>query len=126
MCIAFPDLMPGKRNGAKIAIFFGVMCFWRTKVSNFFRNFTPMNRITQWLLAKSDTLPRPVGKVLRFYVEGFSEMTVGRKLWAVILVKLFIMFFIFKLFLFPDVLKRDYDNDQDRAQAVRTTLTGRD
>ncbi len=28
-------------------------------------------------------------KVIRFYVEGFREMTVGRTLWAVILVKLF-------------------------------------
>lgn len=85
-----------------------------------------MNRFTEWLLTKSDSLPRPIGRVVRFYVEGFAEMTVGRKLWAVILVKLFIMFFIFKLFLFPDVLKRDYDNDNDRAQAVRTTLTERD
>ncbi len=31
--------------------------------------------------------------------------------------------FVFKLFFFPDLLKRDYDNDRDRAQAVRTALT---
>ena len=50
-------------------------------------------------------------------------MTVGRYLWALILIKLFILFFVFKLFFFPDLLKRDYDNDRDRAQAVRTALT---
>lgn len=82
-----------------------------------------MNRIAEWIITKCERLPRPVGRVVRFYVEGFSEMTVGKKLWAVILVKLFIMFFIFKLFLFPDILSRDYDNDMDRAQAVRTNLT---
>lgn len=42
-------------------------------------------------------------KVIRFYVEGFREMTVGRTLWAIILVKLFIMFAVLKVF-FPDLL----------------------
>ena len=43
-------------------------------------------------------------KVIRFYVEGFREMTVGRTLWAIILVKLFIMFAVLKVFFFPDPL----------------------
>lgn len=30
-----------------------------------------------------------------FYRDGFREMTLGRTLWAIILIKLFIMFFIF-------------------------------
>ena len=49
-------------------------------------------------------------------------MTVGRYLWLMIIIKLFILFFIFRLFFFPDLLKRDYDNDADRAQAVRSAL----
>ena len=43
-------------------------------------------------------------KVIRFYVEGFREMTVGRTLWAIILVKLFIMFAVLKVFFFSDLL----------------------
>ncbi len=65
----------------------------------------------------------PVVRVWRFYRDGFRAMTVGRYLWALILIKLFILFFVFKLFFFTDLLKRDYDNDRDRAQAVRTALT---
>lgn len=65
----------------------------------------------------------PVVIVWHFYRDGFRAMTVGRYLWALILIKLFILFFVFKLFFFPDLLKRDYDNDRDRAQAVRTALT---
>ena len=65
----------------------------------------------------------PVVRVWRFYRDGFRAMTVGRYLWALILIKLFILFFVFKLFFFPDLLKREYDNDRDRAQAVRTALT---
>lgn len=42
--------------------------------------------------------------VWRFYLEGFRSMTLGRTLWLIILIKLFIMFFILKLFFFPDFL----------------------
>lgn len=49
-------------------------------------------------------------------------MTLGRYLWALILIKLIILFFIFKLFFFPDILEKAYDNDADRAKAVRSSL----
>ena len=61
-------------------------------------------------------------RIYRFYRDGFRGMTVGRYLWVLILVKLFILFFIFKLFFFPDLLKRDYSTDQERAAAVRMHL----
>lgn len=61
-------------------------------------------------------------RIYRFYRDGFRSMTVGRYLWLMIIIKLFILFFIFRLFFFPDLLKRDYDNDADRAQAVRSAL----
>lgn len=62
-------------------------------------------------------------RVADLYVGGFREMTVGRKLWAIILVKLAIMFLVFRVFFFPDKLAEEYDNDADRAKAVRTSLT---
>ena len=40
-----------------------------------------------------------------FYVYGFKSMTIGKTLWLIILIKLFIMFFILKLFFFPNFLK---------------------
>ena len=42
--------------------------------------------------------------VWNFYLEGFRSMTLGRTLWIIILLKLFIMFFILKLFFFPSFL----------------------
>ena len=42
--------------------------------------------------------------IWNFYVEGFRSMTLGRTLWLIILVKLFIMFFILRLFFFPNFL----------------------
>ena len=41
--------------------------------------------------------------IWNFYLEGFRSMTLGRTLWLIILVKLFIMFFILKIFFFPNL-----------------------
>lgn len=46
-----------------------------------------------------------LARIWRFYRDGFREMTTGRTLWAIILIKLFIMFFILKFFFFPSFLK---------------------
>ena len=61
-------------------------------------------------------------RIYYLYRDGFRGMTVGRYLWALILIKLFILFFIFKLFFFPNLLNRDYNSDEERAQAVRSAL----
>lgn len=44
-------------------------------------------------------------RICFFYVDGFKSMTIGKTLWLIILIKLFIMFFILKLFFFPNFLK---------------------
>ncbi len=62
-------------------------------------------------------------RVVDLYVDGFRNMTVGRKLWGIVILKLAIMFLVFKLFFFPDLLKENYDNDEDRARAVARELT---
>ena len=62
-------------------------------------------------------------KVIGFYLDGFRRMTWGKKLWGIILLKLFIMFAILRLFFFPDLLKRDFDSDEERADYVLEQLT---
>lgn len=43
-------------------------------------------------------------RLVRFYADGFREMTVGKTLWTIILIKLFILFAVLRLFFFPDLL----------------------
>ncbi len=43
--------------------------------------------------------------IWQFYVNGFRNMTWGRSLWIIILVKLFIMFCVLRVFFFPNFLK---------------------
>ena len=44
-------------------------------------------------------------KVFDLYYDGFRHMKLGRTLWAIILIKLFVIFIILKLFFFPNFLK---------------------
>lgn len=56
-----------------------------------------------------------------FYRDGFREMRVGRTLWAIILVKLFIMFAVLKLFFFRDPMAGQSANE--RADTVMQNIT---
>ena len=70
-------------------------------------------------ILKNNSIPL---KIWRFYMEGFRNMTLGKTLWAVILIKLFIMFFILRLFFFPNILQQKYDTDEERANQVIENL----
>jgi len=50
-------------------------------------------------------------------------MTVGKRLWAIILIKLFIMFVILKLFFFKNFLNDKFENEEDKADYVIEQLT---
>lgn len=45
-------------------------------------------------------------RAVSMYVDGFRGMTVGKRLWVIILVKLAILFLVFRLFFFPDFCKK--------------------
>ena len=62
-------------------------------------------------------------KIFYFYYDGFKAMTLGKTLWIIILVKLFIFFFVLKLFFFPDLLNTRFDTDDERAEHVSVELT---
>ncbi len=63
-----------------------------------------------------------VRKIVKFYIEGFRSMTVGRTLWVIILVKLVILFGLLKLFFFPDILKTGFNTDRERSDYVLENL----
>jgi hypothetical protein len=58
-----------------------------------------------------------------FYYEGFRAMTVGKILWAIILVKLAVMFLILRPFFFPNFLKSKFENEAARVEYVTKELT---
>jgi hypothetical protein len=52
-------------------------------------------------------------------------MSVRRKLWVIIIIKLFIIFILLRLIFFPDFLKSRFDSDRDRGDYVREQLIDR-
>ena len=45
-----------------------------------------------------------IASVANFYIQGFREMTWGRELWVLIILKLVILFLVLRLFFFKPVL----------------------
>ena len=62
-------------------------------------------------------------RVIDLYYDGFRSMRLGRTLWVIILIKLFIIFVVLKIFFFPNFLKQHAEGDE--AGYVATELTGR-
>lgn len=65
-----------------------------------------------------------VFSIWRFYADGFRSMTLGRTLWFIILVKLFIMFAILRVFFFPNFLS-SVATDGDKEGYVSNELIER-
>ena len=65
-----------------------------------------------------------VKKVFRFYYTGFKNMSsVGKTLWIIILIKLFIMFAILKPFFFPNFLNKNFSTEQEKNKYLIEQLT---
>ena len=45
-------------------------------------------------------------KIFYLYYDGFKNMKLGKTLWLIIAIKLFIMFAILKVFFFPNHIKQ--------------------
>ena len=63
-------------------------------------------------------------KIYDLYYDGFRSMKLGRTLWAIILIKLFIIFFILKLFFFPKFLK-EHAQKGEESDFVATEMMDR-
>lgn len=78
-------------------------------------------------LMKTDVKPMKKGllsRIFHLYYDGFRTMTLGKTLWAVILIKLAIIFLVLKLFFFPDFINTNSKNG-DKAGFVSKEILNR-
>jgi hypothetical protein len=62
-------------------------------------------------------------RLFRFYYDGFRTMSWwGKRVWIIILIKLFIIFIILKIFFFQDFLQKKYDTDKQKSEYVLDQL----
>ena len=63
-------------------------------------------------------------KAWYLYYDGFKNMPRwGRTLWLIIIIKLSIMFLVFKLLLMPNYLNSHYDSAEAKSEHVFKELT---
>jgi hypothetical protein len=91
-----------------------------------------MKNVTLLMITTMDTdmlIPIKIGnlvkKIFQFYLEGFKNMRVGKTLWGIIAIKLFLFFFVMKILFFPNFLKENFDNDQQRTNHILNELTSK-
>ena len=78
-------------------------------------------------LMKTDVKPMKQGllsRIFHLYYDGFRTMTLGKTLWAVILIKLAIIFLVLKLFFFPNFINTNAKNG-DKAGSVSKEILNR-
>ena len=66
-----------------------------------------------------------LSRVFHLYYDGFRSMTVGKTLWLIIGIKLFVFFVVIKLLFYPNFLSSKCDTEQEKSEYVRHQLTDR-
>jgi len=70
-----------------------------------------------------NTLISAVNRLFRFYYDGFRTMSWwGKRVWIIILIKLFVIFIILKIFFFRDFLQKKYETDEQKSEYVLDQL----
>ena len=67
-----------------------------------------------------------VNWLFHFYHDGFRTMSWwGKRVWIIILIKLFVIFIILKIFFFRDFLQKKYETDEQKSEYVLDQLISR-
>lgn len=61
-------------------------------------------------------------RVFEFYKQGFSAMRLGKTLWGLIFVKLFVIFVLLKIFVFDENLNSTFASNADKSEFVLRNL----
>lgn len=69
----------------------------------------------------TSALKRVLG-VFEFYKQGFSAMRLGKTLWGLIFVKLFVIFVLLKIFVFDENLNSTFASNADKSEFVLRNL----
>jgi hypothetical protein len=65
-----------------------------------------------------------IKSILNFYVNGFKNMKIGKTLWKVIFIKLFLIFVILNYFIYDKSIDSEFLNDEEKAEYVYKNLKG--
>lgn len=64
-----------------------------------------------------------IKKIYYFYLDGFKNMTVGKTLWKIILIKLLVIFIFLNYFIHDKSLNTEYKTYDEKVDFVYKNLT---
>lgn len=62
-------------------------------------------------------------KIFNFYIDGFKNMKLGKKLWGIIFIKIFIMVFILKMIFFSNTINTKFETEEEKIDFIHKNLT---
>lgn len=69
----------------------------------------------------ANTIAKALSSVWRFYRDGFRNMTWGRPLWLLIILKIIILFGVLRVFFFKPAMAGK--SEEEKSEIVGTSLT---
>lgn len=64
-----------------------------------------------------------IQKIIKLYLDGFRSMKLGKTLWLIIFIKLFIIFFVLKIFFFNKTINTEFKNDAQKIDFIYKNIT---
>ena len=64
-----------------------------------------------------------IKNIYSFYINGFKNMTIGKTLWKLILIKLLVIFVFLNYFIHDKSLKTEYKTYDEKVDFVYKNLT---
>ena len=64
-----------------------------------------------------------VKNIYSFYLNGFKNMTIGKTLWKIILIKLLVIFVFLNYFIHDKSMKTEYKTYEEKVDFVFKNLT---
>ncbi|GGD49783.1 hypothetical protein GCM10012288_24790 [Malaciobacter pacificus] len=63
-----------------------------------------------------------IKNIYLLYKEGFQNLTIGRILWKLIIIKLIVILLFLNTFVYDKTIKTEYKNDNEKIQFVLKNL----
>lgn len=63
-----------------------------------------------------------INNIYLLYKEGFQNLTIGRTLWKLIIIKLIVILLFLNIFVYDKTIKTEYKNDNEKIQFVLKNL----
>lgn len=63
-----------------------------------------------------------IKQIYFFYKEGFENLTIGRTLWKLVIIKLIVILIFLNIFIYDKSIKTEYKNDSERIEFILNNL----